>query len=144
MRPSEQSDSETGLPDPPSANAGYMGPEHKAFFRAILEHERRKIMARIDRSVQALREQENLPEEVDRAQLNEQRALELRLRDRDRRHLGKIRAALLRLDRDEYGWCEETGEPIGLERLKARPTATLSVEGKEIREQIEKAYVRSR
>lgn len=126
----------------PPADAEYMGSEHKTFFRELLLKERREIMARIERSVEELRGQEVVSEEVDQAQIHEQRFIELRLRDRDRRLLKKIDAALLRLQRDEYGWCEETGEPIGLERLMARPATTLSVEGKQIREQMGNAYER--
>ncbi len=85
-------------------------------------------------------ENENLPDLADRASSETDRAIELRARDRQRKLIAKIDAALGRLDDGSYGYCEETGEPISLKRLDARPIATLSIEAQERHERREKVY----
>ena len=87
-----------------------------------------------------MQEQEATPDPADRATLEEEYALELRTRDRERKLLQKIDQAVARIDHGEYGYCEDTGEPIGLQRLMARPTATLSLEAQERRERMKKQY----
>ena len=77
---------------------------------------------------------------IDRATIEEEHALELRTRDRERKLLKKVQAAIKRIDEGEYGWCAETGEPIGVARLLARPTATLSLEAQQRRELKQKMY----
>ncbi len=75
-----------------------------------------------------------MPDPADRATIEEEHALELRTRDRERKLIKKVQQALMRIESGEYGYCEETGEPIGLKRLLARPTATLSIEAQQRRE----------
>jgi DnaK suppressor protein len=75
-----------------------------------------------------------VPDPADRATIEEEHALELRTRDRERKLIKKVQQALMRIESGEYGYCEETGEPIGLKRLLARPTATLSIEAQQRRE----------
>ena len=87
-----------------------------------------------------LRETVIVPDPADRATIEEEHALELRTRDRERKLLKKVQQAINRIDVGEYGWCEETGEPIGLQRLLARPTATLSLEAQQRRELRQKLY----
>jgi len=87
-----------------------------------------------------LRETVIVPDPADRATIEEEHALELRTRDRERKLLKKVQQAINRIDAGEYGWCEETGEPIGLQRLLARPTATLSLEAQQRRELRQKLY----
>ena len=122
----------------------YMSPEQLAFFRERLRAERDELMSSADRTLEQLRSQETVIEEGDRAQADEEYALQLRLRDRERRLLNKIDEAMRRIEHGEYGFCQETGEPIGLRRLLARPTATLSVEGQELKEQQEKGFQKDR
>jgi DnaK suppressor protein len=81
-----------------------------------------------------LRETVIVPDPADRATIEEEHALELRTRDRERKLLKKVQQSLSRIDSGDYGWCEETGEPIGVPRLLARPTATLSLEAQQRRE----------
>jgi DnaK suppressor protein len=81
-----------------------------------------------------------VPDPADRATIEEEHALELRTRDRERKLLKKIHQSLARIDSGDYGWCEETGDPIGIPRLLARPTATLSLEAQQRRELRQKLY----
>ena len=87
-----------------------------------------------------LRETTVAPDPTDRATIEEEHALELRTRDRERKLLKKVEAAIRRIDEGEYGYCEETGDPIGVARLMARPTATLSLEAQQRRELKQKMY----
>jgi len=112
----------------------YMSPRQLAFFRAKLIHERDQLLDSAHRTTLHLQEFESTPDPSDRASLEEDHTLELRVRDRERKLLHKIDEALARIDSGNYGWCEDTGEPIGIARLLARPTATLSVEAQEIHE----------
>ncbi|HRJ52544.1 MAG TPA: RNA polymerase-binding protein DksA [Candidatus Thiothrix moscowensis] len=112
----------------------YMNAQQLAFFHQRLLDMRQEILNRGEETMQSLRESELLPDPADQATLEEEHVLELRTRDRERKLLKKINEALERLDSGNYGYCEETGEPIGLLRLLARPTATLSLEAQAYRE----------
>ncbi len=117
----------------------YMNERQLAFFRWLLEEEKRKLLENAAQTTAHLQE-ENVatPDWTDRATIEEEQALELRVRDRERKLLKKIDEALKRIENGTYGYCEETGEPIGLRRLLARPTATLSIEAQERHERMEK------
>lgn len=119
------------LASPPSE---YMSLEQLAFFRQRLLAERDALLQSAHETTQHLHEFERTPDPSDRASLEEDHSLELRVRDRERKHLHTIDEALARIDDGSYGWCEFTGEPIGLARLLARPTATMSVEAQELHE----------
>jgi len=119
------------LASPPSE---YMSPAQLAFFRERLRAERDALLQSAHETTQHLHEFERTPDPSDRASLEEDHSLELRVRDRERKHLHTIDEALARIDDGSYGWCEFTGEPIGLARLLARPTATMSVEAQELHE----------
>ncbi len=118
----------------------YMNEEQLEFFRQLLLKQKQEIINGIKETEQLLQNQEREADENDRATLEEERWLELRIRERESKLLRKIDEALRRIDEGEYGYCEDTGEEIGLERLLVRPTATLSIEAKQRRESIEKAY----
>jgi DnaK suppressor protein len=118
----------------------YMNEAQLAFFRERLVEIQMQLRENAGATTEHLRELAFAPDPADRATLEEEHALELRARDRERKLLKKIEAALVRIDEGEYGWCEETGEPIGLERLLARPTATLSIEAQERREMRQKMF----
>lgn len=118
----------------------YMNAEQIAFFRDRLLAMREDLQAKVDETVEHMREQETVADPADRATVEEEHALELRTRDRERKLLKKIDQALGRITDESYGYCEETGEPIGLARLLARPTATLSVEAQSRRERMQKLY----
>ena len=109
----------------------YMSPRQLAFFRAKLIEERDQLLESAHRTTLHLQEFESTPDPSDRASLEEDHTLELRVRDRERKMLHKIDQAIERIDSGNYGWCEESGEPIGIPRLLARPTATYSVEAQE-------------
>lgn len=109
----------------------YMSPGQLAFFRYRLIRERDALLESARLTTLHLQEFESTPDPSDRASLEEDHTLELRVRDRERKLLHKIDEALARIDDGSYGWCEDTGEPIGIARLLARPTATLSVEAQE-------------
>ncbi|WP_069086658.1 RNA polymerase-binding protein DksA [Pseudomonas sp. TCU-HL1] len=116
----------------------YMGDAQRAFFHDLLMREREALCQRIDSELGALREVEPVSDEIDLASREEQRLWQLRLLEREKRLLDKIDDALERLACGEYGWCEESGEPIGLRRLLLRPTATLCLEAKQRQEQRER------
>ena len=118
----------------------YMNEAHLAFFKARLTQMREELLSNANATSQHLQEQENISDPADRATLEEEYALELRTRDRERKLLMKIDATLRKIDDGSYGYCEDTGEPIGLKRLLARPTASLSVEAQERRERLKKQY----
>ncbi|MFC5694505.1 RNA polymerase-binding protein DksA [Pseudomonas sp. GCM10022186] len=115
----------------------YMNPGQRAFFRALLERQREELRQHIEVEFGALRDVEPVSDEIDLASREEQRLWQLRLLEREKRLLDKVDEALARLARGEYGWCEESGEPIGLRRLLLRPTATLCLEAKQRQEQRE-------
>lgn len=116
----------------------YMNEAQQAFFRALLLDDREALRNRIDEEFAALRDHQPSSDPADIGTAEEQRQWQLRLLEREKKLLDKIDEALERLARGEYGWCAETGEPIGLERLLLRPTATLSVEAKQRQEQRER------
>ncbi len=123
----------------PSADEEYMCERHKAYFKAKLEAWKKDIIDGTRETMESMQEEaSNLPDLVDRASNEADRALQLRTRDRQRKLVSKIDSALRRIESDEYGFCEETGEPIGLGRLTARPTATLCVEAQERHEKKER------
>jgi DnaK suppressor protein len=118
-----------------------MNAKQKAYFRAKLIDWRNDILKEARETLDHLAEESaNHPDVADRASSETDRAIELRARDRQRKLIGKIDAALARIDDGTYGYCEETGEPISLKRLDARPIATLSIEAQERHERRERVY----
>jgi DnaK suppressor protein len=125
----------------PSDSEPFMNERQKEYFRRKLIGWREAILAESKETLAALQnESENHPDFADRASSETDRAIELRSRDRHRKLIAKIEAALARLDDGTYGFCVETGDPISLRRLDARPIATLSVEAQERHERREKIY----
>ena len=120
--------------------ADYMNAAQLKFFRERLLELQKEMRDNAGATTEHLRELSFAPDPADRATLEEEHALELRTRDRERKLLKKIDQALARIDDGSYGYCEETGEPIGLQRLMARPTATLTIEAQERREMKQKLY----
>jgi DnaK suppressor protein len=118
--------------------SAYMNPAQLAFFRARLEVLRDEMLSNAADTGETLKENENFADPNDRATVEEEHMLEQRVRDRERKLLKKIHTAISRIDSGEYGWCLETGEPIGLPRLLARPTAEYSIEAQERHEKMEK------
>lgn len=125
----------------PHDNEDFMNEQQKNFFRQQLEDLKKSILLESKSTVSALQQDtRSIPDVADRASEETDRALELRTRDRQRKHISKIDAALRRIDDGTYGYCEETGDPINLKRLIARPTATLSMEAQERHERKEKVH----
>ena len=125
----------------PSEDEPFMNERQRAYFRAKLVSWRNDILREARETLDALQEENtNHPDLADRASSETDRAIELRARDRQRKLIGKIDSAMQRLDEGTYGFCEETGEPISLKRLDARPIATLSIEAQERHERREKVY----
>lgn len=125
----------------PSEKEEYMNPQQAEFFRQKLLAWREELLDESRATMDHLKEENlNEPDLNDRASVETDTALELRTRDRYRKLIDKIDAALSRLDRGEYGYCEETGEEIGLRRLEARPIATLCIEAQERHENYEKHH----
>ena len=121
--------------------AEYMNDQQIEFFRVRLQAQKDDLLSNAGETTEHLREDTTIvPDPADRATIEEEHALELRTRDRERKLLKKISQALNRLDTGEYGFCDETGEPIGLPRLLARPTATLSLEAQQRRELKQKMF----
>ncbi len=119
----------------------YMSTEQLTHFRMILNTWKRDLMEEVDRTMTHMKDEAaNPPDPNDRATLESEFALELRTRDRERKLIRKIDEALSRIDDGSYGYCIETGEPIGVKRLEARPVATLCIEAQERRERREKQY----
>ena len=118
----------------------YMNPAQLAFFRVRLKQLEKDLLKNAGETTEHLRETVLVPDPADRATIEEEHALELRTRDRERKLLKKIQQSLVSIDSGDYGWCEETGEPIGIPRLVARPTATLSLEAQQRRELKQKLY----
>ncbi len=118
----------------------YMNAAQLAFFKARLTAMRDEILEKAAETVEHMREIEAVADPADRATVEEEHTLELRTRDRERKLLRKIEESIVRIDDGSYGWCAETGEPIGVPRLLARPTATLSIEAQERRERLQKQY----
>ncbi len=120
--------------------ASYMNEAQRDFFRERLRAIERELLANAGETTEHLRETVIVPDPADRATIEEEHALELRTRDRERKLLKKVQQSIARIDSGDYGYCEETGEPIGLPRLLARPTATLSLEAQQRRELRQKLY----
>ena len=118
----------------------YMNERQLKFFRDMLTDMKRQLLSNAGETSEHLRENDMVPDPADRATIEEEHALELRTRDRERKLMKKIDQSLLRIDDGSYGYCEETGDPIGLQRLLARPTATLSVEAQQRRELKQKMF----
>jgi DnaK suppressor protein len=122
------------------ADSDYMNEAQLGFFKHRLQEMERELLQNADETTEHLRETVIVPDPADRATIEEEHALELRTRDRERKLLKKVQQALTRIDSGDYGYCEETGEPIGIPRLLARPTATLSLEAQQRREMKQKMY----
>jgi DnaK suppressor protein len=119
----------------------YMSEKQQEAFRTRLEALKEDLLSNAGETTEHLREDTSIvPDPADRATIEEEHALELRTRDRERKLLKKISQALTRLESGDYGYCDETGEPIGLGRLLARPTATLSLEAQQRRELKQKMF----
>jgi DnaK suppressor protein len=125
----------------PTEDEPFMNPRQRDYFRRKLENWKDEILRESRETLENLQEEsQNHPDMADRASSESDRALELRTRDRQRKLISKIDAALKRLEDGTYGYCEETGDPIGIARLDARPIATLSLEAQETHERREKVY----
>ena len=118
----------------------YMNAAQLAFFKARLQQLEKDLLKNAGETTEHLRETVLVPDPADRATIEEEHALELRTRDRERKLLKKVQQSIAAIDGGDYGWCEETGEPIGIPRLIARPTATLSLEAQQRRELKQKLY----
>lgn len=118
----------------------YMNASQLEFFRNRLKQLEQDILTNAGATTENLRETQYVPDPADRATIEEEHALELRTRDRERKLMKKIAQSLARIDAGDYGFCDETGEPIGLGRLIARPTATLSLEAQQRRELKQKMF----
>jgi DnaK suppressor protein len=118
----------------------YMNEAQLRFFKDMLLDMKRQLLENAGETSEHLRENDMVPDPADRATIEEEHALELRTRDRERKLMKKIDQALARIEDGSYGYCEETGDPIGLPRLLARPTATLSVEAQQRRELKQKMF----
>jgi len=118
----------------------YMNAEQLAYFKHRLQQMEGELLQNADETTEHLRESVIVPDPADRATIEEEHALELRTRDRERKLLKKVQQALARIESGDYGYCEETGDPIGIPRLLARPTATLSLEAQQRRELKQKMF----
>ncbi len=112
-------------------NSSYMNAAQLAFFRELLLKQRQDLLDNATMTIDHLRDGEAEADPNDRATIEEENSIELRIRDRERKMLPRVDAALQRIDSGKYGYCEETGEPIGLKRLLARPTTAFSIEAQE-------------
>ena len=125
----------------PSEDEEFMNPRQLDYFRAKLVSWKNEILSESKETLVNLqKESQNHPDVADRASSETDRSIELRARDRQRKLIAKIDSALARMDDGSYGYCEETGDPIGVGRLDARPIATLSLEAQERHEKREKVY----
>ena len=123
----------------PSADEEYMNEMQLEYFRQKLLNWKKSLIGQSKDTLDDLRQGGlNQPDQIDRASLESDKALELRTRDRARKLISKIDEALKRIEDGVYGYCEDTGEPIGIERLEVRPVATLSIEAQERHERMEK------
>ncbi|MEQ8813762.1 MAG: RNA polymerase-binding protein DksA [Thalassobaculum sp.] len=125
----------------PSDDEEFMNPQQLEYFRQKLLRWKAELVREANETLSNLTEQ-NLqqPDMADRASLETEHSIELRTRDRERKLISKINAALKRIEDGTYGYCEETDEPIGLKRLEARPIATLSLEAQERHERMERTH----
>ena len=125
----------------PSEDEPFMNERQRSYFRRKLQAWKQEILAEARETLATMQDETiNHPDLTDRASSETDRSIELRARDRQRKLIAKIDAALRRIDEGTYGYCEETGEPISLKRLDARPIATLSLEAQERHERREKVY----
>lgn len=125
----------------PSEKEAYMNANQLEYFRQKLLAWRQELLKESNETMEHLKEENwQEPDIADRASLETEAGVELRTRNRYLKLISKIDAALKRIDEGEYGYCEETGDPIGLKRLEARPVATLSIEAQERHERMEKQY----
>jgi DnaK suppressor protein len=122
----------------PSQDEPYMNDKQLAYFRRKLLEWRAQIVEDANQTREQINSGENQADEIDRASLESERYTELRTAEREQRLLNKIDAALRRIENGEFGYCEVTGEPIGVRRLDARPVATMSIEAKEAQERQER------
>ncbi|KPK48915.1 MAG: molecular chaperone DnaK [Myxococcales bacterium SG8_38_1] len=128
-------------PYQPRRGEEYMSDAQLEHFREILNAWKRELMYEVDRTVHHMQDEAaNFPDPNDRATQESEFGLELRTRDRERKLLRKIDSALARIEEGTYGYCDETGEEIGLKRLEARPVATLCLEAQERRELAERQF----
>lgn len=119
----------------PGEDEEYMNEDQRAHFRAILTQWKNELMSEVDRTMTHMQDEAaNFPDPNDRASQESEFSLELRTRDRERKLIRKIDEAIMRVDQDEYGFCETCGLEIGIRRLEARPTATLCVDCKSLDE----------
>lgn len=126
----------------PTEKEKYMGTQQLAYFREKLTKWREELLAESQETINNLKEENwREPDMSDRASLETEASVELRTRNRYLKLIGKIDAALRRIEDGTYGYCEETGEPIGLKRLEARPIATMTIEAQERHEKMEKQYI---
>lgn len=125
----------------PNEREPFMNERQREYFRRKLLAWKADILRESRETLESLQDQtDKLPDMADRASSETDRSIELRARDRQRKLISKIESALRRIDDGTYGYCEETGEPIGVKRLDARPIATLSIEAQERHERREKVY----
>lgn len=125
----------------PSPDEEYMNEMHLEYFRQKLLDWKKNLSEEAMQTVQHLKEESwSEPDAADQASIATSTSFELRTRDRYRKLIDKIDAAIARIDKGDYGYCEETGEPIGLKRLEARPVATLSIEAQERHERFERSH----
>ncbi len=125
----------------PSADEEYMNEHQLEYFRQKLLNWKKSLLSQSKDTLDDLKLGGlNQPDQIDRASMETDKSLELRTRDRARKLISKIDEALKRIEDGVYGYCEETGEPIGIERLEVRPVATLSIEAQERHERMEKTY----
>lgn len=124
-----------------SSENEYMNEAQLEFFKDLLESQIAEILANVDSERSKLKEKQHETDELDKALNEEDQRTRMRILDRQTKLLPKLREALKRIDEEEFGYCEVTGEPIGIKRLLARPTATLSIEEKKRQEQKEKNYL---
>ncbi len=125
----------------PSENEDFMNPNQAEYFRQKLLRWRSELLDEANQTIANLStESLHRPDQMDRAQIESNAALDLRTRDRERKLLQKIEAALRRIEDGSYGYCEETGEPISLSRLEARPIAALSLHAQEMHERMERVH----
>ena len=124
----------------PTIKEKFMNSKMKEYFRLKLVNWKKDLLKESSQTIKKLQKEENSPKPdlTDRATEEIERSFELRTRDRERKLINKINEALKRIDDGSYGYCEETGEPIGIKRLEARPVATLSLEAQEMHEKKEK------
>ena len=124
----------------PNIKEKFMNSKMKKYFRLKLVNWKKDLLKESSQTLKKLQKEENSakPDLTDRATEEIERSFELRTRDRERKLINKINEALKRIDDGSYGYCEETGEPIGIKRLEARPVATLSLEAQEMHEKKEK------